>query len=56
MRVQMGETSKLQLRSLSIKLENCIFYVDTKQRMYLSSGNTYSDSTLMLGLVSVEFF
>jgi hypothetical protein len=37
---------------LSGKIE---LYVDTIQRIYLSSGNIYSDNTLVLGLVRVEY-
>jgi hypothetical protein len=33
-----------------------LFYVGTMQRIYLSSDNTYSDSTLVLGLISLELF
>jgi hypothetical protein len=33
-----------------------VFYVCTIQRVYLSSDDFYSDSTLVLGLIRVEFF
>jgi hypothetical protein len=34
----------------------CVFYVGTIQRIYLSSDDFYSDSTLVLGLIRVELF
>jgi hypothetical protein len=34
--------------------KTCVFYVGTIQRIYLSSENFYSDSTLVLGLIHVD--
>jgi hypothetical protein len=35
-------------------VENCVFYVDIIQRIYLSSDDIYSESYLVLGLICVE--
>jgi hypothetical protein len=34
----------------------CVYYFGTIQKISLSSDNFYSDSTLVLGLIHMEFF
>jgi hypothetical protein len=50
--------SKKNYNSVQCRLsgKNCVFYVGTTQRISLSSDDFYSYSTLVLGLIRVEFF
>jgi hypothetical protein len=51
-----AEVKELQLRPVWIEWENCVFYVGTLQRIYFATDDIPSVSTLVLGLMRLEFF
>jgi hypothetical protein len=51
-----AEVKKPQLPPVRLSGKICVIYVGIIQRIYLSSDDFYSDSTLVLGLIHVEFF